>query len=306
MHVFRDLTRLEVPPPRLPEIAYNWCSAIYENRGKFGAWEYLLLICLKAGFRRLDPWQPPTNILLTHTEHHQGLVDVVFKNPKDKWIVDLLHTRTLGPHLPWTKNPLDYRLIEHLTEFHTQFSSRLRRVAMRFVERVGYKGFEHVGVKSFVELLDRLGVEVENMDEKHIWMSLLFDVIRSPEGAQLLSDRYWELLVELVISEQLPPEFGDTDALKIAALLTDAQEWGKLECWIGIVWMCSDSQDVFNVILEDLEDSVQLLFLHRPDAAQMLEQRMEKWSQRHSTYIPESVQRLFTWPAKTAQRQYLP
>ena len=303
LHVLFDLTKLEAPPSHLTEIAYTWCSEIYQNRDNIGAWKYPLLVCLKAGFRHLDPWRPPTDITLTHTEHHQGLVDEVFKNPKNEKIADLLHTRTLGRRLAGPTDPLDSIIVERLVGLHDQFSSRLRRLVIRFVEVVGYKGFEGVGVEVFVELLDRLGVEVEDMDEKRNWMSLLFDVIRSHKGASLLPDSYWKLLVELTISEQLPPEFENTPAAKIAMSLTDADEWDKLECWIGIVWMCSDSQDAFNVALEDLEGCALMLFQQRPGARQRLEQRMGEWRQRHYTRNPASVLPFFTLTNEAVERQ---
>jgi len=77
--MLHDLTELEIRPVCLTEAAYTWCSVVYENRQSLGDWERLLVICWEIGFRHLDFQSPFIKAALTHTEHHRGLVDAVFK-----------------------------------------------------------------------------------------------------------------------------------------------------------------------------------------------------------------------------------
>ena len=301
--VLCDLTKLETRPTCLTVFAYEWCSAIYENRENLEDWESLLLVCLELGFRHLDPQQPPTDIRLTHTEHHRGLVDVVFKSQNSEAIADFLQAWTTGYDLPEPAGEMVGICTGHLAELHNlvPFSPRLRRLVIRFAERAGYKGFEGAGVQKLVELLDHLHVAVEEMERTDRWASLLWDVIRSPGGTQSLSHWYWESLVELTVSGYWGLQFGDIDAPKMARSLIDAQEWHKLECWMGIVWTVSKSAGITE---EGLEHPMLLLFRHRPDAAQKLEQRMVQWCQRCAgRRIPEPFERACRRAYEAVQRQ---
>ena len=241
--------------------------------------------------------------MLTHTEHHRGLVEVAFKCQESEVIADFLYTWTTGYFLPEQAGEMVGVCAGHLVGLHNlvPFSPRLRQLVMRFVEIVGYKGFEGVGVEELIDLLDHLRVTVKEMDRTYRWSSLLLDVIRSPEGVQRLSHWYWELLVELAVSEPWLLEFGDADARKIAKSFIDAQEWGKLECWIGIEWMCSEWAGILE---EALEHSTLLLLHQRPGAAQRLEQWMERWSNQFPRRrVPESFQRVLTRECEAVQRQ---
>ena len=278
---------------------------MYGNHQRLKDWEGLLLICLEVGFRHLDPWQRYTNISLTHTEHHQGLVGVAFKSQKGEVIADLLHAWTSEDHFSGPADTLSGICTSLLAGLHNlvPFSTRLRRLVIRFVEIAGYKEFEGEGVEKFIELLDHLRVAVEDMGWEYNWVLLLLDVIRSSEGIQYLSHWYWELLVELKISN---PRWLISRFLyrpTITKSLIEAQEWGKLECWIGIVWMFSNSRGVVGVTEEDLESSMLLLFRQRPGAAQKVEGWMERWSQERKEDVPESFRRIFERAHGAARRQ---
>ena len=301
-----DLVGLETRPPRLTQIAYEWCSVIYANRENFRDWEDILLVCLEVGFRHLDSSDRYTNIKLTHTEHHRGLVDVVFKSQKSEAIADLLHVWTAKDNNSDYADEMLGMCTGHLVGLHNlvPFSPRLRRLVIRSVELVGYQGFESTGVEKFTELLDHLQVTAE---ETHLgeWVSLLLDVIRSPEGTQRLSDWYWKLLVERVVLDYWGPDFGDTDALKIAKSLIDAEEWDKLECWIGTVWAVFVLGNI-TITEEDLERSTLLLFRQRPGSAQKLEQWMKRRCQKSREDVPESFQQILARAREAAQRQDVP
>ena len=303
-YALRLLAKLESRPPRLTEIAYEWCSAIYANCEKFEDSENLLLDCLELGFRHLDPSERSFPFMLTHTEHHRGLVDVVFKSQKSEAIADFLRALTANDYLPEEADELVGICTEHLVDCHKldPFSPRLRQLIIRFVETVGYEGFESAGVEKLIEFLNHLHVKIEEMGLQPNWLSLLLAVIRSSEGLQRLSDWYWECLVEIVVFGWIP-KFGDGEALKIAKSLIDAEEWGKLECWIGIVWIYSG---LGKIPEEDREPLTLLLFRHRPGAAQRLEQRMERWCYLCDEDVPESLQHILTRAHEAAQQQVSP
>lgn len=86
----------------------------------------------------------------------------------------------------------------------------MRRLVIRSVELISYKGFEGVGVEKFIDLLNHLHVTVKDIDSGSVWAVLLLDTLRGPEGARNLSHRCWNLLVGLVILESswLEDEFA--------------------------------------------------------------------------------------------------
>ena len=301
-HALRDLANLEIRPPWLTEFAYRWCSVIYGNRETLEDWEDLLFLCLEAGFRHLDPWQPYSEIWLGRAKHHRELVDVVFKSQKSEAIADLLRAWTLKRHSPKLVNtPVDI-CTGLLASFRNlaPFSPRLRQLVIRTIEIAGHRGFEGAGVEKLIELLDHLHVTVEDVDEGYKWMPLLLDVIRSPEGTQRLSHFYWKLLVELAVLTQ-QPRSEVTYNPAITETLVEAQEWGKLECWIGVVWMLSRGAE--GRTEEDLENSMLLLFRQRPGAAQKLEDWIERWSRQGKKDIPESFEQTCKRAHEAVQRQ---
>ena len=289
-HILRNLIELETRPECLTKIAYEWCSAIYENRESLEDWESLLVVCLQIGFRHLDFQCQYIEAEITHTGHHRGFIDVVFKGQQSEAIADLLHAWTVRYHFHEPARELLGFCAGHLAGLHNlvTFSSRLRRLVIRSVEVIGYKGFEGVGVEKFVELLDHLHVTIDDMDETDRWKELLLDIIQSLEGTQHLSHWYWELLAELVVSASWPVYLDPAHGLQTMKFLTEAKEWSKLEWWMGIVWILLPQEAE-----GDLRDSMLLLFRQRPGATQKLEQWMERWSQkRPSNRIPESFRQL--------------
>ena len=298
-----NLTKLETRPVCLTKIVYKWCSVIYENRQSLDDWERLLLVCLEIGFRHLDPRPQCIEAILTHTEHHKGLADVVLKSQESEVIADLLHAWTAENVSHEPARALLCSCIGHLVGLHNlvSFPPRLRRLVIRSVEVIGYKGFEGVGVERFVGLLNFLHVTVKDINHEFRWPRLLLDTIQTSEGTRRLSHSYWELLVELAIS--LPPYLRDELAYssQIMRLLTEAQECNKLECWIGIVWMLWPL-GAGGMTEGDLGHSVLHLFRQQPGAVQKLEQWMERWSQSDSGDIPESFKRICKQAHETMQQ----
>ena len=133
---------------------------IYANHKEIEDWEDLLLGCLELGFRHLDPRGPYTP--LTHTEHHQGLVNVVFKSQNSESIADLIRAWTTGNHLPKPAVEMLGVCTGHLISLHklVPFSPRLWQLINRFVMSSNYKGFEGQGEDKTSEFLDHLYREV--------------------------------------------------------------------------------------------------------------------------------------------------
>jgi hypothetical protein len=171
------------------------------------------------------------------------------------------------------------------------FSSRLRRLVIYSVELIGYKRFRRVGVERFVGLLNHLRVTVEDMEYDSAWGELLLEILQTSEGAQYLSNWYWELLVELQILRSHPLQDTPAYSPQIVTFLVEAQEWSKLECWMATIWMVWPPE-VGGITEEDLGRSMPLLFQQRPGAFQKLEQWMERWSRETGKDTPESFQRI--------------
>jgi len=301
-HVLRDLTKLEHRPEYVTEIVYRWCSMIYEKRERLQDWESLLLVCLEVGFRHLDFRIKSIKANLTHTEHHQGLVDVVFKSQESESIADLLHAWTTKHQRYGRAHGLLDFCPAHLVGLHNlvPFSRRFRRLIIRSVELIGYRGFEGVGVEGFIGLLNHLHVTVKDMDEKKNWGKLLLDTIQSSEGTYRLSYRYWELLAELAVQMSLELELDLAHGLKIITSLVEAKEWNKLECWMGIVWMLLP--EGLDPGEGDLDHSMTLLFCQQPRAVQKLEQWMERWSQGARRDVPKLFKQAHERAHEAAQR----
>ena len=297
--MLNDLVNWENRPEDLAGIAYEWCSVIYENRYRLQNWEGLLLLCLEIGFRHLDLQHQPTGGWVTHTEHHRGLIDVVFKSRESEAIADVLHVWSAS----YTAQTLLSLCASHLIGLHSlvPFSPRLRQLIIRSIELIGYKKFEEAGVEMFIGLLDRLHVTAEDIGFSFPWASLLLDTIQSSGGAEHLSHWYWEFLVELAAPESPWLKLDFSRSLQIITSLTEAKEWCKLECWMGIVWMLLPRQ-ADATAEEDLGRSTLLLFRQRPGAVQKLEQWMERWGQTHDRDTPESFKQICKQAHEAAQQ----
>ena len=305
-YVVRDLFKLEARPKLLTGIAYEWCSVICENRRNFEDPDTLLLVCLELGFRHHDPWHFYLPAKLTHTEHHQELIGVLFKSENGEAISDLLHAWTAEGHDHAPAHTLLGTTAGNLVGLHNLvlFSPKLRRLVIRYVELIGRKGFNGVGVERFIELLNHLHVAVEDMDDKFKWAKLLLDTFRSSEGARHLSHWHWESLTELAISESRWLRDVSTYDSQIMKFLTEAQEWSKLECWVGTVWMVWPP-GVGGPAEEDLDRSMLALFCRRRGASQRLGRWTERWSQENGGDIPESFQRICEQAHEAAQQDPL-
>ena len=131
-------------------------------------------------------------------------------------------------------------------------------------------------METYIGLLDRLHVDAGDLGHGSRWIILLLDTIQSPKGAQYLSNQPWELLVELTISWF---HSSITHNPQVMASLLEAQEWDKLECWMGVVWMVWLSKA--DEMTEHLRGVVVTLFRQQSGAVQELVQWMGRRGKAH-------------------------
>ena len=286
------LTKLENRPWWFTKIAYEWCAVIWENRQSCGDWEFLLFLSMEVGFRRLDPLKRWHLTNLTHTKHHQELADVVFKSNRREAIADLLWALTVcddrGPAVKSFGICKQY-IVDLQNDTTVPFSPRLQRLVMDSIALIGYKGFEEVGFERFVGLLNYLHVGAEETLIPIEWSSILLETAQSPEGHRHLTVQSWELLAKLTTSRRWRLS-GTTYTPCITLSLLEAQEWDKLECWLGVVWVMWPPET--DSISEDLKCAMESLFFQRPGAVRKLTQWMQQWSEGRRANVPESFRRI--------------
>ena len=302
-HVLHDLTKLENRPGCLTEMAYEWCSTICENYQNLEYRESLLLLSLEIGFRHIDAQNPHSPAELTHTIHHRQLVDIIFESGDGESIADLLLAWTFRENHSGEQCTLLNMCVRHLVGLHQRvpFSSRLRRLVIRSITLIGYRGFEEVGVEGLIEVLNHLHIGIEDTGGEVGWGKLLLDIIQSPEGLQHLSHQYWELLVEPKILRSLWEESEITYNPRVAVSLEEAEEWDKLHYWMGVVWTLWPSET--SGTTEDLERAMISLFHQRPGAPQKLKQLVEGWSKEYHEDVSPSFQRIYEQAHEVSQQE---
>jgi hypothetical protein len=263
--LLKGLSKLENKTLHLTTTAYEWCSVICKNYSTLADSKDLLYLSLEIGFHHLDPQNKVVE--LVHTQYHQLMAKVIFESSNGEVIADLLYA--------WTSESLfdkPYPLLSMcagciINSHHLQpFSSRLRRLFIRSIELIGYQEFKQFGVEEFAGLLDILHINIEDIDNKVVWIKLLLDVIQCSEGIQHLSYECWKLLVKLVVSLSYIPRVQPYTP-HIITFLKDTKWWGKLTCWIvaiGGLWPPEQGQTTE----EELELAMVSLFCKQPSAVQ--------------------------------------
>ena len=285
-----DLASSETRTTHLTELAYQWCSVVCENYSSLGDGEDLLL-SLEIGFRHLNLQSEWIKAKLIHTEHHQELANIVFESKSGEAIADLLCAWTSGSnsHEPYTSLNICTKHLIGLHHLHP-FSSRLRKLIIHVIYLISYEEFKQAGVEGFVGLLNDLQICVEDIVGKEDkWTRLLLDTIQSSEGIQHISHPYWKLLVELMVSNSWWLERSIYNPQTMVSL-KEAEEWDKLECWMGVVWMFWPPEKGETTEV-DLEQMALSLFHHQPGAVQKLEQWMGQWTHGWKK-IPKSFQQI--------------
>ena len=261
---------------------------VCENYSSLKNGEDLLSLLLEIGFRHLNREDHWLELGPTHTEHHQVLAKIIFESGDSEAIADLLYawTSRSNSHESYASLKICMQYLVGLHHLYP-FSPRLHYLIAHTIVIIGYQEFKQVGVEVFFKLVDDLQAHVEESD-KIEWTSLLLDIIQSTEGIQHLSLPHWELLVVIIVSYGQWLE-GSTYSPQTMISLKEAEEWDKLECWIGVVWMLWPREG--ETAERDLRNTTLALFHQRPGAVQKLEQWMEQWADEWRR-IPESFQQI--------------
>ena len=256
-------------------------------------WDWELFLCLEVGFRHLTPAQPRSSMgYLTHTDSHQEVISMVFARNKKESIADLLCAVTFIR--PGESNRAFDLCAKHIIDLRNTvavpFSPRLRQHVIYFVKRGGYRRFKEVNAEGAVELLNHLYVGIEDIDDRDRWGSIFLEVIQSPEGFRRLATHSWELLMELKV------KLSWTERKDIVARhphITDnillSQQWDKLECWVGLVWM---SSPIPESAMESLKRAMASLFRQRPEAVLKLTEWLERCLIEGRKGVPESFREI--------------
>ena len=281
--VLHNLEKLENRPWRLSKMAYRWCALIWENRQTCWGWEELILLFLEVGFRHPPPGKSRTGTLI-HTEHHRGVVETVFKSNDSEAIADLLFALTTTDHFHRraTYTTLLDICTGYIANLHNRvtvpFSPRLWQHVMDFIELLGYRRFEGVDAEEFVDLLNNLHLGIKDMDRPKKWGRILLRAMESSKGVQHLVIQSWELLVELqILYFPFAYPWSSEDVIRcqhVVDSLSASQQWDKLECWMGALWM---SVPIREDMVGILESETVSLFRRRPCAVQKLTEWVERY-----------------------------
>jgi hypothetical protein len=220
----------------------------------------LLPMILEIGFRLAGPGHGRPAL---RTFHREWTFKSVFSNEDDESIADAATVWVIGGDRTPPGSFVCY--FAERMERSTPFSPRLRQVAIRVIERFWCSELEASELE-IVRLLDRLGVDVEDMVEKYTWAQLLVGVIRLPAGLESLSSHYWRLLVKLAQAVRYVVYFTPRD-VEMMRLLEEAGDWERLEDWTVVIWLLSPQDN----LKEDVKQVTLKLLLQRPSALARLE-----------------------------------
>lgn len=224
-------------------------------------YEILLSKTLKIGFRLVDcDRQDRPALQLDHASHHE-IIEMAFSSGDDETIADAVCI--------WLADSAGMPLgsfAQYFTERVERaepFSPRLREASLRAIERI-WGNEQRDPAPEIIRLLDRLNVNAGDIIYTGVWVALLVSAIRSAAGHESLSSHYWRLLGKLVLDvgnlASLDPSPCDIGVMRS---LEQAEDWGKLENWMVIMWWLPRGQDVS---VGDVEQVTLLLLLERPSS----------------------------------------
>jgi hypothetical protein len=301
--LLKDLLAWGNRPTYLIPTAYQWCFVISEKIREHGGestldFQHLLSHSLAIAFRHIGSSYISPTVQLSHSHHHEWMLDIIFTTENDDliadavcvWIVD----REVTPPGSCTR-----RLLK-LTERGRPFSPRLRCTIVRAVRHI-WKWELEAAELELVYLLNDLEVSVDEMGGAvgaWSWVELLQTALCLPVGRELLSSHYWLLLGNLISMSPEPHSYKGRQT-EVMKLLGEAQDWEKLETWMLVVWWSeayhgpNQAQDIDRVTLT--------LFRQRPSAIPRFEYLCERRTQ--DTPLLHLHQDLFRWICDQARAE---
>jgi len=229
-------------------------------------YEDLFLKTLKVGFRPARP-HGLHSICLDHTSHRDRKFEVAFsKTYNDEVIADATYA--------WIADS-DCTSISSLARYFAgrvgrpePFSPRLRQAGIHAISHTQDSRLT-VPAPETVRLLNRLEVDVDEVKFYANWKAILVLAIRSPMGFESLSSHNWRLLGKLTFTWRSHGPHVERD-MEVMRSLEKAEDWEKLEVWMGIVWT-SLSDSGLRESMEDIKQVTLELSLRQSSALQSFE-----------------------------------
>jgi len=225
----------------------------------------LLFRILQVGFRLVTPGRDQPALRLNHTPHH----DLVFKRTLSSDDDEVIADGVCAWIADRDRMPAG-SCVHHLATRvarDTPFSPRLRWMSMRLIERM-WDNKLGVSELETVQLLNRLEVCMDDMDDKYKWIELLPDAICSQAGLKSLSIHYWHLLEQLLLTWSFPTTLL-TRAVGLVGSLEEAEDREKLEIWMVLAWQFKGYRlggTVNSEYLEHLKQATLKHLLRQPSA----------------------------------------
>jgi len=212
------------------------CDLVHHSRGPqrrvyLYCYVEFLFKKLEIGFRLAQPGHGWPAIRLDHTSHHDRMFEVVFSSDDDEVIADAACAWIADSD----RTPVG-SFVHHLAnraEKITPPSPRLRQLGICAISSSELT----VSAPETVRFLNRLRVDADDLDNEEgcVWADLLVGVIRST-GFNSLSSRNWRLLGKLPCQTGGFPRGQVARDMEVMRFLEKAEDWEKLEVWMGVVW----------------------------------------------------------------------
>ena len=273
-------------------MVYDLCSLVCKNYSALIFRKSTLLFCLEIGFRHLDYTQQWIEAKLVHTEHRQKLAEIVFDARDGEAIADLIQawTSRSSSHGPYPSLQICATYLTGLGDLY-QSSPRLRKCVISMVKLIADQPLEQAEAEGFVRLLNDLQM-CEDMDYRQLeWLIILLNIVQCSAEPQYLSHSYWKSLLNHAAFWVGEPGLKTYNPY-VMVTLEESEEWDKLKCWIGVVWIMwppggGDTTE------EELKCVMLSLSQKKPDAIQDLEGQMEQLSNRWIWFeIPKPFQQI--------------
>lgn len=235
-----QLVKWDARPDHLRTMACEWCSTICKEYIDLEYAQTILYFSLRVSVCGLDSSNPSSweSCKLTHTKHHQHVVEIAFNSGNDEFIEDLLYAWiSCGmSHMPpeFLSMCVGY-LVDMRCMPHT--SPRLWKLVVRSIGLIHVEQFEQVGMEKFVALLGHLNFGEDDVDaeSRTNWVWLIAYVAQSPEGRRSLPHRYWELMMDITVTEV--QESYHEHTLQITGVLEEEEDWDILVYLVGFIWV---------------------------------------------------------------------
>jgi len=240
----------------------------YRTRGNphaltLDSYVHLLSIALDIGFRLAAPSRDQPVLHSNRTPYHEWVFETAFSSRDDEFIVDAVSAWIMdrGRAPPGSFA----RYFTGRMERDTPFSPRLRQMGLRAIERIHDSKLKMSELET-VRLLNCLNVNVDEVEWDYGLVMVLIEVIRSPTGSENLSPHNWRLLDKLAVGVLFHRPLVSRD-VEVMRMLEEAEDWEKLEVWMGIIWWFTPSDDGRGPgSTQDIEQATLNLLSRRPSA----------------------------------------